>query len=416
MRFVIGMLVCISPVNLFGVDFRTFGFYRSTYQRYRSTLFNPDNRSVQFLGYRTGPDFSFSQYFDFRMDFLSLQWQMDVMGELERTDRWRDDLQIKQFFFQRDLFENWVLVAGRAIQRWGTGYAFNPTDVVAPDKELSDPNNSEKRAEGNDMVKLEFFGETYSIAMCYLTKVDFDPKFEVEGSKLAFRFYKNLLDIDLSFISLFNREESPIWGLNSSYVIGDRLEIHGELSVQKGSYRAYHRTINEADTLYLKEPFETNRRNDPRFYLQLLLGFQYTFPGNIMWVAEYYHQDQGYSKGEWNRVMEHAHFLNNQLETPIHEAAEGNLLWSLNVFSTKGAMQDYLMNYLDVPVHRNCGLRSTWMMNLTDFSAVLIPEINAYIGDHLTLYGRGFFFYGREETEFGELFQSYTIEAGLRFR
>jgi len=410
------MLVCIFPINLLGVDLRTFGFYRSYYQRYRSTLFNPGNRSVQFLGYRTGPDFSFSQYFDFQMDFLSLQWQIDVMGELERSDQWKDDVKMKQLFFQRGLFENWVLVAGRAIQRWGTGYAFNPTDVVAPDKELNDPDNSEKRAEGNDMIKLEYFGETYSIAMCYLTKVDFDPKIEVEGSKLAFRFYKNLWDIDLSFISLFSRAESPIWGLNSSFVIGDRLEIHGEVSAQKGSYRAYHRTINEANTLYLKEPFETSRRNDPHIYLQFLLGFQYTLPRNIMWVAEYFHQDQGYSKREWDRVMEHVHFLNNQLETPFHEAAEGNLLWSLNVFSTKGAMQDYLMNYLDGPVHRNVGLRSTWMMNLNDFSAVLIPEINVTIGDHFTFYGRGFFFYGREGTEFGELFQSYTIEAGLRFR
>lgn len=409
-------MILTFQMGISGMDWRTFGFYKTTYQSYRSTLFNPNNRSVEFLGYREGPDYFLSQYFSLQADFLSLQWQIDVMGKGEYTDRWEDDLEVKQFFFQRDLLENWILVAGRSIQRWGTGYAFNPTDVVAPDKELSDPDNTEKRAAGNDMVKIEYFGETYSIALCYLTKVDIGSRIRTEGSRLAFRYYKSLWDADLSFISLFNKEESPIWGLNFSYVIGERLEIHGEASTQKGSYRRYHRAVREEESLYLEDPSMDFKRNDNRFYNQYLLGFQYTFPKNILWVAEYYHQDQGYSKDEWNRMMAYLHFLNAQLDTPFGDVVEGNLLWSLPVFSPKGAMQDYLMNTINIPVLRNVELRSTLLMNLIDFSHVFIPEMNITLGNHFTFYSRSFIFQGKDETEFGELFEAYSVEGGLRFR
>jgi len=415
-KILLGIIVLMWPWDLLGVDFRTYGFYKGTYQNYRPTLFNPDNRSVEVLGFRKGPDFSLSQYVSFQADFLSLQCQIDMMGRMEYTDYWEGDLKINQFFFQKDLFENWILVAGRSIQRWGTGYAFNPTDVAAPDKELSDPDNTEKRAEGHDMVKLEYFGESYSLALCYLTRVDIGSAIQTEESKLAFRFYKNLWDIDLSFISLFNIEESPIWGVNFSYVIGDRLEFHGEASVQKGSYLAYHRSNGEENTLYLNMPFKTDRKNDSMTYSRYLLGFQYTFPGNILWVAECFHQDQGYSKGEWHRLINHVKFLNSQLATPNELLAEGNLLWSLNVFSPKGSMQNYLMNYLDIPIGRSIGLRTTWMMNLDDFSFVLIPELHMNLGKLFSLYSRSYIFQGKSESEFGELFQSYFIEGGLRFR
>ena len=79
-------------------------------------------------------------------------------------------------------------------------------------------------------------------------------------------------------------------------------------------------------------------------------------------------------------------------------------------------MRDYLMNYINVPIHRNVELRSTWMINLDDFGFVFIPEIHVNLGNHFTFYGRSFIFQGKTETEFGEFFQSYVVEGGIRFR
>ncbi len=413
---VLGLIIGFFTFDLQASDWRTFGFYKGYSQSFRSTLFNPDHRIVRVLGYTKGPHTSLAQSIRGRWDFLSLQWQAEVMGRADHVNEWDADLEVKQFCFQKDLFENWILVAGRSIQRWGTGYAFNPTDVAAPSKEISDPDNSERRAAGADIIQLEYFNETTSFAVCYLTKVDIGSQIKTEGSKLALRFYTNLWDVDLSIISLFNKEESPLWGLNFACVLGDRLEIHGEASLQRGSYRAYHQAIREANTFYSVSPFTSCRAKDHKQYLQAVIGFQVTLPGDIQWIAEYFHQDQGYSKAEWSRMMNYLHFLGDYLPTPWEDEAMGNLLWCAGLFSPKGSMRDYMMHSFQNSAFKAFGLQVTALWNLQDRSCVFIPEIQYRAGNHFTFYGRSFIFHGHAGAEFGELFQSHLIEGGLRFQ
>lgn len=413
------IIVCLFlfPGILLSERWRSFTLYKNYYYTYRESLFNPKNRSVEALKYTNGPFGSLFQHLSLQTELFSLQWQIDVMGSLKyENERWNDDININQCYFQKNISPYLMLLAGRTILHWGTGYSFNPTDVVAPDKELSDPENREKRTAGNDLIKLEYFGETYSLALCYLTRINIESSITTRGSRLAFRFYKNIHNMDISFIGCIDKEESPVWGINFSSVIGERLEIHGEVSTQRGSYRRYHRTIQQGNILFQENPFTDFRRNNPHYYHSYLLGFQYTLPKNILWIAEYYHQDQGYTREEWNRIIEHVQFINSQLKSPFEELAEGNLLWSLNLFSARGTMRDYLMNYIQIPVDTRLGLRSTWLLNLDDFSSVFIPELNIQIGNHFTFYGRSYIFQGRKKTEFGELFQSCCIEGGIRVK
>ena len=103
------------------------------------------------------------------------------------------------------------------------------------------------------------------------------------------------------------------------------MEIHGEASTQKGNYQMYHETLRTGNELFDHYPFSDYRRNENRLYNRFLLGFQYTFPGNILWICEYYHQDHGYSMSEWKRLINYAKFLNSQLNTPYGEFAKGNI-------------------------------------------------------------------------------------------
>lgn len=408
------ILVFLVPSLVSALEWKSLGFYKSYHRSFRECLLNPDNRILNLLKLKNWPNVSFAQYFSLQANLSFLQFCMDLLGEINYESDWENDLKLNQFYVQADVFDNWIFIIGRSIHRWGTGYAFNPTDVVAPDKVISDLENKEKQAVGNDMVKVEYYGETYSLALCYLTALDIGSKVKAKGSRLASRLYKNLGGLDISLISLFNQEESPIWGLNFACVIGNRLEIHGEVSMQRGSYIHYHRAIIEPDTLYKEYPFFDYKQSRQRLYNKYLLGFQYTFPGNILWIAEYYHQDQGYSKWEWRQIMKHAQFLNRQLTEPSLQLAEQNLLWTLNVFSPKGAMQDYIMNHMQIPVSEDVAFKSTWLMNLGDRSFLLFPEICFTRGDHFAFYWRSFIFLGNEETEFGELFQSFIIEGGVR--
>lgn len=404
----------LLPLNLFGLNWRTSGLYRSQWREYRSSLFNHQNLAVEQLDLSQTNHY-FSQYFSTHTRLFSFDWQLDVLGTVTYEGDWDSNLRIKQFYLQRGFFQNLDILVGRALLRWGTGYAFNPTDIIAPPKELSDPDNTEKRSSGNDLIKLEYFGESYSLALCYLNQLDFNKKMTSDNSKWAVRFYKNFAGIDLSLVSLAQPHQTPVWGGNLAYVIGERLEIHGEITTQKGSFQPYHRALVDVIQFYRSEPFQPLKQNSTQSFNQYLIGFQYTLPGNISWILEYYHRDQGYSSAEWQRMIEHTQFLVDNLQTPYQELAQGNLLWNLNVFSPKGAQRDYLMNYLNLPLLNSVELKTTTLLNLSDFSLVEIGEIDFTVKKYFTLYGRSIIFTGDNESEFGAFFQSFSIEGGLKF-
>jgi hypothetical protein len=400
------------------LEWETMGIARGFLHRYRASPFNPDNTCVRQLGLEDGFQVALSQFFSVHFQIFSVQAQADWTGRADYSPEngWRTGLTVNQFTLQKDFFQNLVVVVGRSIERWGTGYAFNPTDVAAPEKELSDPDNSEKRAKGKDMVKLEYFGETFSVALCYILPGDIGRPMDLRDSRLALRVYKNYDRVDLSFVSRFQRGETPVWGFNVAAVFGQRLEIHGEASIQKGTTTSYHPAILGEKNLYQQDPLRPLKQDDGKFYLQALLGFQVTLPGNTLWVSEYYHRGQGYSTKEWSRILDYVSFLNTSKEDAPEDLVAGNLLWSLQVFSPKGALQDYWMNHVQVPISRRWQLTATHFMNLADFSFVLIPEINTSPGTAFTFYVRSTIFQGRGRSEFGAFFQSFSLEAGMRVR
>lgn len=411
------LLFLVFPVSVLGWEWRTVGFYRAEYNQYRDSAFNPGNRSVELLNLHPGPHLFFSQYLSLQGYWKTVSWQVDIWGQakLTRKEDWGGTLKINQLFVQMDLWDNWVFIAGRSLQRWGTGYAFNPTDVLAPEKELRDPDNTEKRAVGNDMLKLEYFGENFSFALCCFTQLRFSSRFKIEDGNLAFRLYKNLWDADFSIIALFKRREHPVLGINYAYVIGEKMEIHGEFSAQRGSNHFYHPLIEDPITLYQKDPFMRLKKKNDTIMCKYLLGFQYTFFKNILWIMEYYHQDQGYSQNEWHRTIDYVHYLDELRDTPLRDLAEVNILWALKVYSSKGTMRDYCLNHLEIPLEKRIHLSATVLTNMADFSSLFIPQLKFRLEKHFTFYARSFIFLGKRETEFGEFFNSYTFEAGLRF-
>lgn len=399
-----------------GNSLRSLGICRISTYEYRYGLFNPDGRTVRALGWKKWPHGSFSQFLSMQGHWKATSWQIDIMGTAHLDSREDNEVRIHQLYFERDFLSSGILVFGRAIQRWGTGYAFNPTDVVAPSKEISDPENNEKRLVGNDILKIEFFGGSYSLAACALSRITFDDGLHFADPRLALRFYWNVGGVDLSWIAAFQKKHTPIWGWNFSFVLGDNWEFHGEFAVQKNSRRVYHPSIEEPFQLYTHDPMSRLKQTDNKNYSRILLGFQATFPGNVFLVSEFYHQDDGYKKDEWNRLMDYAAFLNEQVVTSYAEAAEGNLLWALQAFSSQGARQNYWMNRIDFPINLDFHLVLTSLFCVDDGSSVVIPEVNVRFENAFTFYARSTIFQGDGRSEYGALVQSRVIEGGLRIR
>jgi hypothetical protein len=409
-------VLVLSPLPSAAWETRFLGFYRGIYQSFRESIFNPQDACVNFLGLQKGPNYDLTQFAGLSFKALSLDWRIGVSAKAAKSPgrQWETDLTVHEFYVHKDLGGRWSLLAGRSIQRWGTGYAFNPTDVIGPAKELSDPDNNEKRAVGNDLLKIEYFGDSFSLALCGLAPPGSWTKPGSEGWRLAFRAYANILHVDVSWVALFTSGQSPLWGFNFATVAGDRLEIHGEVSLQRGSYEKYHPASQGETILYAADPAGPIKRADRRIYLQALLGFHYTFPGNVLWVSEIYHRDQGYSSKEWGRVIDYLSFLDNMAGSVAQDILVANRCWCLQVFSPNGTLRDYWMNYLQVPFLKKATLAATHLWNLSDLGFVLIPEAALAAGDHFTFYLRSYIFQGRTTSEFGSFFQSSAFEAGLR--
>ena len=112
------------------------------------------------------------------------------------------------------------------------------------------------------MVKLEYFGENFSLAVCGVSELRIDHGFKADEKNVAIRLYKNILDIDFSLIALFNSEQHPFWGINFAGILGDRLEVHGECCLQKGSYNYYHPAAEGSKDLYMEDPLAMSKKKE----------------------------------------------------------------------------------------------------------------------------------------------------------
>ncbi len=380
---------------------------RSGWTSFRTTIFNPDGQTVQALGWKSGPFSSLGATAEFEAEAAGLHWRIDLQGSAGQSDdgTWARSLRFGQLYAQKDIGASWVIVAGRSIQRWGTGYVFNPTDVAAPEREIGDPENSERRAVGTDLVKLEYFGASSSLAFCLFGRLRSGG-----GPRLALRYYRNVWDTDLSLVALFSQDETAVWGINFSRVFGERLEVHGEAAVQRNSYAPYHAAVIDGEAAASGiDPFSAFKSGDGRIYIQALMGFQWTFPGGIHWIAEYYHRSQGYSTEEWRRLIGH---VEERPETgPVDD-----LLWSLAAYNPRGTRRDYLMNYLQNLDDGAFQWRIGWLLGPSDGSSVLFPEIRWTPPGGFTFFLRSYIYLGGGESEFGALPRSRVLEGGLLFR
>jgi len=396
----------------FGLETRFPGFFRVAFPSYRESVFNPGNEAVRTLGLTGGAHWAFSQFAGLTFKALSLEWRVEASLQAAKSPggRWGTDLTFHQVFVQKDFGGGFSVLAGRSIQRWGTGYAFNPTDFAAPAKELNDPENREQRQVGRDLVKIEYFGDSYSIAVCGLA-----PAAEGSGGwRPALRVYANIGHVDLTGVVLARLGKSWLWGGSFAVTIGSGLELHGEVALQKGSDEAYHPAAWGARALYEADPVGPWKSGDGTTYVQGLLGFHYTFPGNVFWVSEYYHRGQGYSASQWDGVLGYLDELDGRLGLAPAEILLANRMWCLKVFSANGAMRNYWMNHVRAPAAKKGAWSVTHLLNLADGGSVIIPEASWTIGGRFTFYGKSYIFLGDGRSEFGSFFQSSALEAGLR--
>lgn len=183
----------------------------------------------------------------------SRRWKLHLKLRADANDRTDDQLTIGEGYLQVSPRPWLDLTAGRVIEKWGTGYAWNPTAFVSPRKNPSDPSDRRSSYRGVDMLRADLFVRGTNVSL-----------YALQHGAFAARAYRLIAGTDVSLH--FRRDDhGTSQGVSAARVFGDSLELHAEVARRRA-----------------------------------LLGGQYTFHNNVNVVAELYRDGDGLSARQWD--------------------------------------------------------------------------------------------------------------------
>jgi len=233
------------------------------------------------------------------------------------------------------------LTLGRKRVVWGPGLAQNPTDLVDPPKDPTDPTC--QRA-GAWLARLEFPFERFTVSLVAAAKVlrqysgvptalgvypDHATTEAASGAvpddrdgsshyATAVRLYALVVDTDVNavwyFSNLYNDafEDKHRFGLSLSRVFG-AWEVHVEALAQRGSSRRYADSGCVADAAALMQcgldparrdrVLSASKRDDPGVRGRVLAGGRWTGADNEMVSIEYYWNGEGWDASELGDLL-----------------------------------------------------------------------------------------------------------------
>jgi len=249
---------------------------------------------------------------------------------------------------------------------WGKGYAFNPAGYVNTEK---DPENPELALSGKSSTFFMFnkslnsdFLKNFSFSSIILPpEAIINEKFApLEDTEIALKTYFLIKNTDIDFMFFYGKNQLRRYGFDFSTNLKENFEIHGEWSYAQ----------NEGKFIIQKNLPWLQKIDGSSF----IFGIRYLNRFNMTVIAEYYHNNRGLSKEEFNDYYDY-------IETTI-KSNSFNIISQVKQdvssrFISKTLMKDYL--YIIVRQPEPFGwLYSSFSIftiyNLSDNSFILSPR------------------------------------------
>jgi len=265
------------------------------------------------------------------------RWKFHTKLHGDASDRAADVLRIGEAYAQFNATPWLDVTAGRVIEKWGTGYAWNPVAFVSPKKNPADPTDRRSSYEGLDMIRADVFVRGTNASL-----------YALRDGGVAARVYRLIGGTDVSLH--FRRDGSGTQqGVSVARVFGDALELHGEAA-----------------------------------RLHALAGGQYTFAGNVNVVVELYHGGDGMSASDWRSF------------TSIADLRQANAQ-----FVTLMMGRNYAFGRIDwAPAESPIDVEVMGIRNLRDRSSLLRATLTRKLRANLSLYLIDTEFLGSGDAEF----------------
>jgi hypothetical protein len=299
---------------------------------------------------------------------------------------------------------------GKATQKWGKGYAWNPVAFVDRPK---DPEEPDLAREGFWMASADYIKsfdgplKTLSITPVILPVYDqINDEFgKINELNFAGRLYLLLYDTDIDLVFLSGGSKTPRFGFDFSRNISTNFEVHGEFAYINNFKQ---KTIDEQGKV-------SESKFDAKSYL---LGMRYLTKADTTFILEYYHNGMGYTQDEIGSFFS---LVDKSYETYLSSRNRGSLTKAQSLAVNYGGvnpMKDYL--YLRVTQKDPFNIlyftpALTSIINLDDGSFSLAPELT-YTGiKNLEVRLKAMANVGHNGSEYGEKPSDYRLELRVRY-
>jgi hypothetical protein len=384
----------------------------------------------------------YGQHLTFYTD-TSLLWQnaslffgKDAQGNTVRLPEhdvptYRPQAVISELYVAGQPIDHLDLLVGKKRIVWGAGFAENPTDLLNPPKDPTDPTFQRSGAwlarveapfdrftltgVAAGQVLREYAGmptalvhyPSYPTAEAAAGQVADDRDHEPHFA-LAARAYLLINDTDVNLVYTFTNAFRDVFlhksraGLSLSHAFGG-WEVHFEALLQQGSARLYADPGCASSAaafagcfLHGTAPVSYSQSDALDLRAKALLGARYSFEDNSLFSIEYYFNGEGYTPGEYTDYLhaiasgesfaQRAPQFASQLAALEPGASPTADPGTPQKFTFDPLRRHYLfVTYTKAQIHNDFTLGASAIVGLEDLSGELGPTATWSVRDWLTL-------------------------------
>jgi hypothetical protein len=318
-----------------------------------------------------------------------------------------------EMYAQYEFFDHLNIMVGKKRVVWGTGQAFNPTDVINPPRDPTDPNF--QRA-GTYLLKVDAPFEKFTLTALAAPKALYtsaglpyaffaypayaptetvrnptifaDPRDNQMHYALAARVYALVMDSDINVWALYTNsfnddlQNKPRVAASFSRYFFKDYEFHAEVLGQLGSARTHVTSSCVASDAAVLGCMQSGTaltrqkwRDSTDFFPRLLFGSRTMLKDESMVSIEYLYQSDGYTPDEFQDAIRLQKRVGNFTRDGVNVAsagASGNSGGLPTRFSFDPLRRHYLLlNYLKTQIMDDFMVNATWIMALEDGSSTV---------------------------------------------
>ncbi len=350
-----------------------------------------------------------------------LFYDKDQNGERVKVDD-HDVATLRPFVVPSELYVSispkpWLnLLLGKKRIIWGSGFAFNPTDLINPPKDPTDPNFQRG---GQWVARLELPFEKFTISTLFAPQVLYQqnglpfammkyPDYALaDGTKpaddsyhylLAARLYMLLFNTDINLFYFFSNkyndsfENTSRFGASFSRYFFTDYELHLDALFQFGSGKLFpSHACASGGICNPTTALSASKLTDGNLYPRVLVGGRTQFRDESTLSLEYYYQGDGYSALEFEDYLRLIARAQAAGITTISQPAGGSNGAVPQRFTFDPLRRHYLiLSYNKPKIRDDFAVGATLIAGLTDLSGTISPTVSWNAQEWLTLSLFGF--------------------------